>query len=392
MNPVNILDRSQHPISRKQISQSALKVLYRLKSKGYHSFLVGGAIRDLFNERDPRDFDIVTNASIEEIRSLFRNSKTIGKRFPIVHTYFGNDVIEVSSLKGDPELPKYDLLRADALLRDFSVNALFYDINDFKVVDPLGIIEDVKEGRINTIGDPEEKFKEDPIRMVRALKLAAKQKFTMDPALKSMIQKCSHFGTAIGAGRKYEEMTRIFLDEDGPTLLYLCQEHGLIRHIWPAGEPLVDAHDLEFFTEFRTTVPIHSSRGSFTKTTHTHLWMRLFAISSLFDQGEGETLRARFDEFMVPLGIPFKPPILEALDCIDELRQHEPSDPPPLRVSKEARGLLTCYIEHHAPEWRDLPELASAGRQRKPRKKGEHRGGGGRRRRRGRRRSKKSGD
>lgn len=232
LSDFRILQRSEHNISRKDISQPALKVLYRLRAKGYWAFLVGGALRDLLRDREPRDFDVATNADINEIKALFRNSRMIGKRFPIVHTYFGGDLVEVSSLKAEGVNDKYQLLQADALQRDFTVNAIFYDINDFKLIDPLGAVEHVREGLVVPIGDVNEKFREDPIRMLRAIKLVVKQGFRFGPGVEQAIQDHLDGWDEVGPGRRYEELTRILLDREVIPMIEICRSVGLLSQMW----------------------------------------------------------------------------------------------------------------------------------------------------------------
>lgn len=206
-----VLARPEHRISRGNISSEALKVLYRLHRSGYAAYLVGGSVRDLLLGKRPKDFDIATNARPQEIRRLFRNSRTIGRRFRLVHVYFRGGVVEVATFRASPEPPEspddweeavaeeaeenavmdrpqpasedvvYGSPAEDARRRDFTVNALFYDISDFSVIDHVGGIEDLERGVIRTIGDPEQRFAEDPVRMMRALEYSVRLGFEIDP-------------------------------------------------------------------------------------------------------------------------------------------------------------------------------------------------------------------
>lgn len=190
-----ILARPDHPISRKNVSDNTLKVLYRLHNQGYRAYLVGGAVRDLMLGREPKDFDIGTDAKPNEVRRLFRNSRIIGRRFRLVHVFFQDEIVEVSTFRRDPQPEDQDgddgeLLitddntygtpREDAFRRDFTVNALFYDIADFSVLDYVGGIEDLEHGVVRTIGDPDVRFQEDPVRMLRACEFAARLGFGID--------------------------------------------------------------------------------------------------------------------------------------------------------------------------------------------------------------------
>ncbi len=218
-----ILPRSEHRVSRKLIDPDALKVLRRLNRFGHRAFLVGGGVRDLLLEKSPKDFDISTDAKPEEIRKIFRNCRIIGRRFKLIHVYFrGNKIIELATFRDasdvpetieeddgevvDEEKPKmlaadntYGDAQTDALRRDLTINGLFYDISSFSVIDYVGGIDDLNNKIIRIIGDPEVRIQEDPIRMIRALRHAARADFqiaseTYDAILKlrHLIELCPH--------------------------------------------------------------------------------------------------------------------------------------------------------------------------------------------------------
>ena len=349
LNEIRIIHRSKHPISRKDISQPALKVLYRLRSKGYWAFLVGGALRDLYRSRTPRDFDVATNATIPEIRRLFRNSKLIGKRFPIVHTYFGNDLVEISSLKAEVGMSKYEMLHADALQRDFTVNAIFYDINEFKVIDPLNAVTHLDPAMVVPIGDVDDKFKEDPIRMLRALKLVVKQGFSLGPGVEQAIRANAPGWQGVGAGRRYEELTRIFLGGDAGAIVACCRSIGLFQYMWPQGNQLIDEIGSEFIDEITHSIPVHFSRGSFAKHSHTHLWLQLYMSSGLFRPSPSPLeARKQFEDFIEPLGMPFRMVVTEAIHGISllHLKQKESLE----ALSRESRSLMERYLERQRPD------------------------------------------
>lgn len=188
-----VVDRADHAISRRSIPENVLKVLYRLHRSGYRAYLCGGSVRDLLMGRDPKDFDIATDAHPTEVRRLFRNSRIIGRRFRLVHVIFQDMVVEVSTFRKEPE-PRgdgEDLLVTDdntfgsplqdARRRDFTINGLFYNIADFSVIDYVGGLKDLDEGLIRVIGNPDLRFREDPVRMMRAVEFASRLSFAIEP-------------------------------------------------------------------------------------------------------------------------------------------------------------------------------------------------------------------
>ena len=185
-----ILSRAEHNVSRKNIDEDALKVLYRLKNHGYVAYLVGGGVRDLLLERRPKDFDIGTSAHPQQVKKLFRNCFIVGRRFRLCHVRFGRKVVEVSTFRKQAPAEEGDSLirrdntfgspEEDAFRRDFTVNAIFYDIATFSVIDWVGGIRDLEKRVIRTIGDPAVRLREDPVRMLRAVALAARLDFTID--------------------------------------------------------------------------------------------------------------------------------------------------------------------------------------------------------------------
>ena len=191
-----VVDRSSHPISRRQIPENVLKVLYRLHRSGYRAYLCGGSVRDLLMNREPKDFDIATDAHPAEIRRLFRNSRIIGRRFRLVHVIFQDMIVEVATFRREPERGSNeetdDILVTDdntfgsplqdARRRDFTINGLFYNIADFSVIDYVGGLEDIDGARVRVIGEPDVRFREDPVRMMRAIEFASRLEFDIEPA------------------------------------------------------------------------------------------------------------------------------------------------------------------------------------------------------------------
>src|SRR4051794_8267866 len=200
-DPGVIIDRSDHPISRRRIPENVLKVLYRLHRSGYRAYLCGGSVRDLLLNGTPKDFDIATDAHPTEMRRLFRNSRIIGRRFRLVHIIFQDMLVEVATFRREPERNEdaEELLITDdntfgsplqdARRRDFTINALFYNIADFSVIDYVGGLEDLEAKRVRVIGDPDVRFREDPVRMMRAIEFASRLGFEIEPATYEAISR-----------------------------------------------------------------------------------------------------------------------------------------------------------------------------------------------------------
>ena len=193
-----IVARADHGISRRNISNGALRVLYRLHEAGYKAFLVGGAVRDLLLGGHPKDFDVATDAPPEQVKALFRNCRLIGRRFRLAHVVFGREIIDVATFRANSADDNddrqtddggrllrdnvYGSIEDDAVRRDFTANALYYAIEDFSVRDYVGGFEDVQARSMKLIGDPEQRYREDPVRMLRAIRLTGKLGFDIDPA------------------------------------------------------------------------------------------------------------------------------------------------------------------------------------------------------------------
>src|SRR3954454_20698395 len=220
-----ILPRSEHPISRRDIDKNALKVLYRLHNAGYLAYMVGGSVRDLMVGRRPKDFDVGTNAKPNEIRRLFSNSRIIGRRFRLVHVFYHDGgVVEVSTFRRDPDPDEqrgepgellitsdntYGTPRQDAFRRDFTVNALFYSVADFSVIDHVGGIEDLERKLIRAIGDPELRFREDPVRMLRACEFAGRLGFGIETKTQIAIHQHARELEKASAARVTEEIIQL---------------------------------------------------------------------------------------------------------------------------------------------------------------------------------------
>nr|WP_026010258.1 polynucleotide adenylyltransferase PcnB [Pseudoxanthomonas sp. GW2] len=240
--------RDQHPISRKDISPNALRVLYRLREAGFGAFLVGGAVRDLLLGMHPKDFDVATDATPEQVKQLFRNCRLIGRRFRLAHVVYGREIIEVATFRansddgsGDREIEDgrlvrdnvYGTIEEDAVRRDFTCNALYYAIEDFSVRDYTGGFEDVLARRMRLIGDPETRYREDPVRMLRAVRLAAKLGFTIDPPTAEPIPRLAGLLAEAAPARLFEEMLKLFLSGHAVASFEGLERHGLLPALMP---------------------------------------------------------------------------------------------------------------------------------------------------------------
>ena len=254
--------RDEHSISRKFISESALKVLYRLDKAGFQAYLVGGSVRDLLLGREPKDFDIATNALPEQVRELFRNCRLIGRRFRLAHVQFGREIIEVATFRaqhdGDAEGAAtnddgrilrdnvYGEIDEDVWRRDFTVNALYYNIADFSIVDYVGGVEDLRAGRLRLIGDPDVRYREDPVRMLRAVRFATKLGFMLDRATLETIPRLRHLLEDIAPARLFDEMLKLFQGGVGHQTFEALRHHGLFHCLFPLTDEHLDGTDGEF--------------------------------------------------------------------------------------------------------------------------------------------------
>jgi poly(A) polymerase len=230
-----VIPRAEHPISRRDVDPDALKVLYRLRQFNYVAYLVGGSVRDLLLGRRPKDFDIGTSAHPYQVKKLFRNCWIIGRRFRLAHVKFGTKVIEVATFRRqvqpgeeivqegvpapDPSTPAGEHLlhrdntfgtpEEDAFRRDFTINALIYDIATFSIIDYVNGMDDLRAGVVRSIGNPEERFVEDPVRMLRAVALASRLSFTLDPPVLEAIRLHRHEIARSSPPRLLEEYYKI---------------------------------------------------------------------------------------------------------------------------------------------------------------------------------------
>ncbi|BDU20970.1 polynucleotide adenylyltransferase PcnB [Dyella sp. GSA-30] len=249
---LRIIPREQHVISRKNISKAALRVLYRLNEAGYAAYLVGGAVRDLLLGGHPKDFDVATNATPEDVKKLFRNCRLIGRRFRLAHVVYGSEIIEVATFRGtgeegvandgdrhvvDGRIVRdnvWGTIEEDAVRRDFRVNALYYDISDFSVRDYVGGVQDVQDRVLHLIGDPETRYREDPVRMLRAVRLAAKLNFRIDAAASAPFDDLGPLLADAAPARLFDESLKLFLAGHGLKSFRMLEQCGLLRFMFPA--------------------------------------------------------------------------------------------------------------------------------------------------------------
>jgi poly(A) polymerase len=252
-----IVPRAEHPISRRDIDADALKVLYRLHESGYVAYLVGGSVRDLLLSRRPKDFDIGTSAHPYQIKKLFRNCWIIGRRFRLAHVRFGPKAIEVATFRknvpasAEPAEPvepvePVDLAESprhhdntfgtpeeDAFRRDFTINALFYDIGTFSIIDYVGGLQDLKDGLIRSIGDPNVRFQEDPVRMLRAIVMASRLNFRLDPPIVDAIDRHRALMATASPARLIEEYYKILRSGAAEQTFRALAEHRLLEPVTP---------------------------------------------------------------------------------------------------------------------------------------------------------------
>jgi poly(A) polymerase len=266
--PYVVIPRAEHSISRAHISPNALKVLYKLKEAGFQAFLVGGAVRDLLLGIKPKDFDVATNALPDEVRRIFRNCRLIGRRFRLAHVHFGQEIIEVATFRAaaaperedaeDPDadgegggalggpldLPTaapfesehrafdtsgrilrdniYGTIEEDVWRRDFAANGLYYNIEDFSIWDFVDGVSDVRARRLKLIGDPETRYREDPVRMLRAVRFAAKLDFSIEDATETPIGPLASLLDGVPAARLFDECLKLFLSGFGAVCSSIC--------------------------------------------------------------------------------------------------------------------------------------------------------------------------
>ncbi len=265
---LSTIPRDEHRVSRKDINHTALKVLYRLQNAGYEGYLVGGCVRDLQLGLKPKDFDVATDATPEQVRKLFSNSRLIGRRFRIVHVTFGREIIEVTTFRGrtddnnDNHLQKqsdeglllrdnvYGSLEEDAERRDFTVNALYYTPKDFTLKAYGSGMNDLENKVLRIIGDPETRYREDPVRMMRAVRFAAKLGFSIEPRTGDLIPELAPLLSNVAAARLFDEVIKMLMSGHGLATWRLMREYNLVEPLLPATHAALKASTDGYYDAF----------------------------------------------------------------------------------------------------------------------------------------------
>ncbi len=249
-SPLIVHDKD-HGVSRTDLSDNACKVIDRLNSSGFSAYLVGGGVRDLLLGESPKDFDVATEATPEQVKSLFRNSRIIGKRFRIVHVRYGREIIEVTTFRGAPQKAEssskhsqsdkgillrdnvYGDIRSDALRRDFTVNALYYAPKEGTLLDYADGLADLEARQLRIIGDANERYKEDPVRMLRAVRFAAKLGFSLTPDTEKPIYEHAEYLADIPPARLFEEVLKLFVSGYATAVVTKLRDFGLMQYLFP---------------------------------------------------------------------------------------------------------------------------------------------------------------
>ncbi len=251
-----ILSSREHGIDENLISPNAFQVVQSLQNAGYVAYIVGGGVRDLLLGAAPKDFDVATDATPEQVKACFRNAMIIGRRFRIVHVRFGREIIEVTTFRGHHTTAQtareanqseagvllrdnvYGDIQSDAVRRDFTINALYLNPINLEIMDFAGGLSDLHNRTVRMIGDPRERYKEDPVRMLRAVRFAAKLGFLIEEKTQAPLNDMGHYLQHIPAARMFDEVLKLFLGGNATATLQLLLEYHLLKHLFPASAAL----------------------------------------------------------------------------------------------------------------------------------------------------------
>lgn len=246
-----VIPASQHNLRRERISRHAVNVVERLQQAGYQAFVVGGCVRDLLLDFDPKDFDVATSATPEQVRATFRNARLIGRRFKLVHVHFGREIIEVATFRaghdednGDEQSRQsdsgrllrdnvYGTLEQDAQRRDFTINALYYNVSTGHIHDFANGLHDIRNRQVRLIGNPVQRYQEDPVRMLRAVRFAAKLNFDIEPHSAAPIIELADLLHDIPAARLFDEVLKLLMSGQGEKTFALLLKYDLFAPLFP---------------------------------------------------------------------------------------------------------------------------------------------------------------
>ena len=261
-----VIPLARHGISRQHVSSGARRTCETLQQGGYHAYIVGGAVRDLIAGITPKDYDVATNATPEQVRSLFRRSRIIGRRFQIVHVMQGSETLEVSTFRAahDDETIKdehgrvlrdnvWGNMAEDAARRDFTVNALYYDPSTENVHDYHHGVADLKQKTLRMIGDPATRYREDPVRMLRAVRLSAKLGLTLDPAVREPIRAMAELIENVPAARLFDEMLKLLFSGHAVECVKRLRDDGLHHGLLPLLDVIIEQPQGEKFVMLALT-------------------------------------------------------------------------------------------------------------------------------------------
>ncbi|EDY87618.1 poly(A) polymerase [gamma proteobacterium HTCC5015] len=247
----NRISSADHAIRCRDVPRSVLNIVARLNEAGHEAYLVGGCVRDLLIGLRPKDFDVATSATPDEVKALFRNCRLVGRRFRLAHILLGRDFIEVATFRAGQESAGkkqavahsdsgrilsdnvYGSLEQDAFRRDFSVNALYFDVRDESIVDYVGAMADIEARQLRLIGDPDTRYREDPVRMLRAVRFAAKLGFSIEPHTEAPIRELSDHLEDIPPARLFDEVIKLLQSGHGVASLDGLWQHDLLRYLLP---------------------------------------------------------------------------------------------------------------------------------------------------------------
>ncbi len=284
MKPI-VYPKEKHQIPLSHVDPEACYVMQKLRAAGYTAYLVGGGVRDLLLKQKPKDFDISTSARPEEVKAIFRNSILIGRRFRLAHIRFGRKIIEVATFRaGDPETS--DLIvrdnvwgseEEDVLRRDFTINGLFYDPEHETVIDYVSGVEDLEKGLLRTIGTPEVRFQQDPVRMLRLLKFCARFRFEIFPTTHEALLNCKEEIVKSSPARILEELLRMLESGAAAPFFHLLHQYGMLRLLLPQ----IDSF-LQNLPEAQLFAPLREVDSEITKETPTECHRPFLLAALLF--------------------------------------------------------------------------------------------------------------